>query len=100
MTSGKDGLVGEEVPGLATFALTRDNQPKRDIGQIRMGDRCGINTDLSAGMGIALKDLKVCPTAFAATELPGLAFILRLVTEEIVLRPAHHKADVAYQCRL
>jgi hypothetical protein len=99
LTSGKHGLVGKEVAGLATFALTRGNQPKLDIGQIRVGDWCGIHTDQAVGMGTAIEDLEVCPTALTASELPGLAFVMRFITEEIVLRPAHHKADVAHECR-
>ena len=51
-----NGLIGEEIPGGSPVALSGDDEPKRDCGEIRMGDLGEIESQAPLTLAIGIPD--------------------------------------------
>ena len=86
-----NGLVGEQIPGLASLVLTGNDQPQRGVGKVGMSDLDKIDADGAFTIATGIPEFALAKRAFAATDSPGFVRDPLGVNQLVVFLPTQHK---------
>ena len=92
VVGGKDGFIGEQIPGLATWSLARNYQPQIFIWEVRVSDFQGQKANLALDMAAGVINGAMLPGALATCNFPGIDGLALSIQELIGFGPAQDEA--------
>ena len=89
ISSRANRIVGEQEPGLATRARSRDNHPKGLVGDVRQLDGKVNDASFAFAATSAIIDHAMINRAFLATDLRSFVSFSVFINQVIALFPTH-----------